>query len=217
MGSVTGDIAPAALGIALSPFPVVPAILLLLAPRPAAAGGAFLAGWTAGIATAAFLFTKLASAARIPAEPPSWASWARIGLGVLLLLVAVRRWCTRGERTDPAWMRALDRATWGRALRLGLLLSAANPKILLLAAAGGMSIASAALTTWGTITAVAVFTLIGSSTVALPPLLRVLVGVRILGPLHEAKAWLRTHNTTIVVLVITVVGLVLIANGVGGL
>lgn len=49
MGSVIGEVTPLALGVALSPFPVVPAILLLFTPRAKATAGAFLAGWAAGI------------------------------------------------------------------------------------------------------------------------------------------------------------------------
>ncbi len=49
MGSVIGEVTPLALGVALSPFPVVPAVLLLSTPRAKATAGAFLAGWAAGI------------------------------------------------------------------------------------------------------------------------------------------------------------------------
>lgn len=216
MGSVMGDIVPPALGIALSPFPLVPAILLLLNSRPVAASSAFLLGWTGGIASATLLFTELGAAAEFAPDPPAWTiAWARIGLGPLLLLAGVRLWRRRRQRRDPVWIRALESASWVRALQLGLLLSAANPKILLLVAAGGVSIGTAGLTTRGVIASVVAFTVIGSSTVALPPLLRLLVGARILGPLGEAKTWLRAHSTAVVALVLGLIGVVLVAKGVG--
>ena len=39
---------PMAVAIALSPFAIIPAIVLLLTPRPREAAGAFLAGWVLG-------------------------------------------------------------------------------------------------------------------------------------------------------------------------
>lgn len=36
MGAVIGDLLPLALGVAISPIPIIAAILMLLAPRPAA-------------------------------------------------------------------------------------------------------------------------------------------------------------------------------------
>jgi hypothetical protein len=165
-----GEVTPYALAIALSPFGVIVAILLLFTPRPRAAGGAFLAGWAVGIAVAAGVFVALASVVELSDEPPSWASWARLGLGVVLLLVGARLWLRRAGKAEPAWLRSLAGITPARALRLGLLLSA-NPKTLLLAVAGGLAIGAAELTLAGTVVAVAVFiapterfTVTGSST-----------------------------------------------------
>jgi hypothetical protein len=50
MGSVIGDILPTALGVAISPVPIIAVILMLLAPHAKAASVAFLVGWVAGIA-----------------------------------------------------------------------------------------------------------------------------------------------------------------------
>ncbi len=137
MGPVILEIAPLALGIAASPFPVVPAILLLFTPRPRATGGSFLAGWVVGIVGVCGVLSALASVIERNEETPAWAPWTRLGLGVLLIMLGVQQWLKREKQTDPAWMRALNEATPATALRLGLLLSAANPKVLLLAAAGG--------------------------------------------------------------------------------
>ena len=62
MTEVLGEITPYALAIALSPFGVVVAILLLSTPRPRATAGAFLAGafmiWTASLLVWVFLGVK---------------------------------------------------------------------------------------------------------------------------------------------------------------
>ncbi len=75
---------------------------------------------------------------------PTWLSWVCVVLGAALVVVGVRSWFCRGEAQEsPAWTRSLSDATPASALRLGFLLSAVNPKILLLCAAAGLAIGDA--------------------------------------------------------------------------
>lgn len=209
MGPVLAEVVPLALGIAASPFPVVPAILLLFTARPRATAGAFLAGWFAGIVGVCAVAVILASAVEGSEETPSWAAWTKLALAVLLVLLGVRQWLTRGDQKEPAWMQALDAATPGSATRLGLLLSAGNPKILLLAATAGLAIGAADLTGSQTTGTVVAFTLIASSTVALPLLTYSLLGERILVPLGRVRDWLKAHNAAVVAVVLVVLGVLL--------
>ena len=48
MDSAIGDILPVALGVAISPVPVIAVILMLLAPNARAASVAFMVGWSSG-------------------------------------------------------------------------------------------------------------------------------------------------------------------------
>ncbi|GAA4234139.1 hypothetical protein GCM10022254_38320 [Actinomadura meridiana] len=50
MGEVIGDVLPLAVGVAISPIPIIAVILMLLTPWARATGLGFLGGWTAGIA-----------------------------------------------------------------------------------------------------------------------------------------------------------------------
>ncbi|MFI7093732.1 GAP family protein [Streptomyces lydicus] len=217
MGSVLGELVPPALGIAVSPFPVVPAILLLFTVRPRATSGAFLAGWTSGIALAAGVFTTLATVVELNEETPTWVSWVKIVLGAALVAAGARQWFTRHRGTAPRWMRSVQQSTPASALRLGLLLSAANPKVLLLALAGGVGVGAAELPLPGAVGAVLVFTAIAACTVALPLVLHAALGDRILVPLRRAKDWLETHNAAVMAVVITVIGVLLLGEGAGGL
>ena len=114
-------------------------------------------------------------------------------------------------------MTSIDAATPVTAARLALLLSAANPKILVLSAAAGLAIADAAIAPASAALAVVAFALLGSVSVALPLLAHVVLGERANAPLLRAKEWLTRHNATIMAVVILVIGVVLLAKGVGGL
>lgn len=218
MGEVLGEIVPLGLAIAASPFPIIPAILLLFTPRARATGLSFLAGWIAGILVATVAFIALSNVVELSDETPAWASWSRIAIGAVLVVLGLTRWRGRGEKHDtPAWMQSLNDATPASALRLGVLLSLANPKILLLAAAAGIVIGSAELTTADSATSVALFTAIAASTVAIPVLLYVVLGDRMLTPLGKARDWLDANNAAVMAVVITAIGVLLVVKGYSGL
>ncbi|HZM65093.1 MAG TPA: GAP family protein [Nakamurella sp.] len=218
MGEVIAEVMLLGLAVAASPFPIIPAILLLFTPRARATSLGFLAGWVIGIVVGTGLFIALATAIEKLDEPPTWASWTRMVLGVLLLVLGVLRWRNRRAQQEiPAWMQSIDSISPAKALRLGVLLSAANPKVLLLAGAAGLAIGSAQLTTAGIVLATAAFTVVASSTVALPVLLYAVVGDRILVPLAGLRTWLQENNAAVMSVVITVIGAVLLVKGIGGL
>lgn len=60
MGAVLGDILPLALGVAISPVPIIAAILMLFSARAGGTSSGFLIGWILGIIIATGVFTALA-------------------------------------------------------------------------------------------------------------------------------------------------------------
>ncbi len=92
MGGAIGEVLPLALAIAASPFPIIPAILFLFTPRARATSIGFLIGWMIGIIMVTVAFAALASVIDPSDETPTWASWARIGLGALLVVLGARQW-----------------------------------------------------------------------------------------------------------------------------
>jgi hypothetical protein len=52
MGKAIGDLLPAAVGVAISPLPIVAVVLMLVAARGRLTGPAFLLGWLVGVAGA---------------------------------------------------------------------------------------------------------------------------------------------------------------------
>jgi threonine/homoserine/homoserine lactone efflux protein len=219
MGAVIGEILPLAIGIAVSPIPIIAAILMLFSKRAATTSAGFQIGWVLGIVVATAIFTALAGTLQTGGEPSVAASWIKIGLGVLLLLVGIRQWRGReGKHDNPKWMTAIDDFTFVKALGLGFLLSAVNPKNLIMAAGAGVAIGSAAaLSLGGEAVAVAVFTVVAASTVAVPVLGYLVAAERMRGPLDSLKAWLEHNNATVMATLILVIGSVLVGKGVGGL
>jgi threonine/homoserine/homoserine lactone efflux protein len=221
MGSVIGEILPLAVGIAISPVPIIAAILMLLSPKAKGASVGFLLGWITGIVVAIVVFTLLSSV--LPAQDESGSSPVRgvikIILGALLLFLALRQWRGRpaeGEQaTMPKWMSAIDSMTAGKALGLGFLLSAVNPKNLLMAISAGLIIGGAGLAVGQTVVVIVMFVLLAASTVLIPVVAYLIASERLAGPLDRLRAWLVNNNATIMAVLLLVIGVAVIGKGIG--
>jgi threonine/homoserine/homoserine lactone efflux protein len=221
MGSVIGDILTPALGVAISPIPIIAAILMLLSSRARVTGTGFLLGWVLGIVVAVTAFTLLS--AILPAEDPDGpqpiTGVVQLVLGALLLLLAGRQWRGRpragAEPAMPKWMQAIDSITFPKALGLGFLLSAVNPKNLLLAASAGVTIGASGLTAGAIVLVIGIFTLIAASTVLVPVVGYLVAADRLRGPLDGLRRWLSKENAVIMAVLLLVIGVVLIGKGIG--
>ena len=220
MGSVIGEILPLAVGIAISPIPIIAAILMLLSPRAKAASVGFLLGWLAGIIVAIVLFTLLSSMLRqqdsTGASPV--AGVIKIILGVLLLFLAAKQW--RGllakdeHAVMPKWMSAIDSMTAAKGLGLGFLLSAVNPKNLLMAISAGLSIGGANLSFADTTVVIVVFVLLAGCTVLIPVVGYLIASARMAGPLDSLRGWLVDNNATIMAVLLLVIGVSMVGKGI---
>lgn len=205
---------PLAIGIAASPFPILPAILLLFTRRPRLTSLSYLLGWLIGLVAVTAAFVLLAEALPAPRdEAPRWASWVRIALGATLVVLGVRGWLARKTKTPAAWVQSLQSANPGKAVGIGLLLSAVNPKSALLAAAAGLAIAGQVSSPRSAAGAIVGFTLIASLGVGMPVLLYALIGEPVRRPLGKAKDWLERNNAAATAEVMAVIGCVLIVKG----
>jgi hypothetical protein len=215
MGEVLGGNLSTAVGIAISPIPVIATVLMLLAPKARAASVGFAAGWLVGIAVAVGVLSVVATSL---SGGPLLSDGARttiyLLLGVLLLGLAVRQFRHRGQAGVPAWMSAVDSMSVGKAAGLGAALAALNPKNLGLAAAAGVDIGSADLTTGQTVVEVVVFTLVAGCSVLLPVLAYLIRPASMAGPLASLKDWLVENNATVMAVLLLVIGVVLVGKGI---
>lgn len=221
MGSVIGDTLPLALGVAISPIPIIAAILMLLSPKARVTSVGFLLGWVIGIVAAVTVFTLVSSV--LPDEDPDASRPIRgvvqLILGLLLFLLAFGQWRKRPKAGEaaalPKWMQAIDTVTFPVAFGLGFLLSAVNPKNLIMAAGAGVDVGAAALPTGSIVAVIVVYTLIASSTVLIPVVGYLVAADRLRAPLDALRGWLAAENAVIMAVLLLVIGVSMIGKGIG--
>lgn len=223
MNEVIGDVIPLAVGVAISPVPIIATIVMLLSPRAKGTSVAFLIGWVLGVVLALLVFTLLGSLLSSTASdgPAPIIGIVKIVLGALLLLLALGQWRKRPEPgTEPSlpkWMSAIDTLRPGTCLGLGFALAALNPKNLMMAAAAGISIGAHGLTASEQLIPGSIFVVIAVSTVAVPVIAYLVASARMKAPLDRLRAWLVAHNAAVMTVLLLVIGVVTISKGIGSL
>lgn len=120
LGEAIGDLLPAAVGVALSPVPIVAVILMLGTPRARANGPAFAAGWVLGLGAVTAIVLLVADDADSSDDTSTVASVVILLFGLVLLLLAVEQWQGRprpgAEPEMPRWRIARIRERIDRAV-----------------------------------------------------------------------------------------------------
>lgn len=222
VNEVAGDLTelvPLALVIAISPLSIIPGVLVLSTPRPRPTSLAFLAGWMVGIAAVTAFFVGATDAAATDLdEKPGWAPYLRIAIGVALIVFGAYRWFTRNRAEHaPKWLASITGIGPGRAFGTGVLLTLMNLKVFAMCAAAGAAIGTAALGTTGAWSAVAVFTALAASSVAVPVLGFLLAENRVSEPLARLKRWMELNHSALVAGILLFLGAVLLYKGIQGL
>jgi hypothetical protein len=210
---------PLALVIALSPLSVIPAVLVLQAPRPKPTSLAFLSGWLLGLTavTAAFVASSDALG-DLRKSPPTWASWLRVVLGSALIVFGIYRWLTRhGHTESPRWMRSFATLTPRRSAITGLVLVVIRFEVLVCCALAGLAIGSAGPGMAAKWIVGAVFIAVAASTVAIPVLAYAGAGNRLDEPMTRLKEWMEKNNAVLLAAILVVIGLMVLNNGVHAL
>jgi len=222
VGEAIGQMLPAAIGVALSPLPIVAVVLMLVTPKGRVNGPAFIVGWWLGLGIVGAIALSAAGAgsASSSGAQATWVSWVELVLGVLLLAVAARQWGGRPasgeEPATPKWMGALDGFTPLKAVGAGALLSGLNPKNLLLAVAGAAAIAGTGISSSQQAIAWVVFILIASIGVGAPVVIFFAMGARSRDLLDRLKGRMAHNNAVIMAVLLLVIGVKLIGNAISG-
>ncbi|HMQ92402.1 MAG TPA: GAP family protein [Amaricoccus sp.] len=210
---------PLAMGVALSPFPVVGAILVLSGPRATTAGPAFAAGFVAGLAALTTLVVALLDGAGLSAGP--LANLIRLGAGLGLLAAAAAKWCGRprggAAAPVPGWMAALGDARPLRAFGIGAALGGVNPKNIAFAAGAAGSIAGFGLIGRDAAGPALAFVLLGSASVLAATAARLVAGKAATRGLDAARAFMIDNGPVILAVVFSILGVKLAGEGLTGL
>jgi threonine/homoserine/homoserine lactone efflux protein len=224
MGQAIGDFLPSAVGVAISPLPIVAVVLMLVTPRGRANGPLFVVGWWIGLALVGTIVLAVAggiNATSSSSGPATWVDILLLLLGLGLVLLSLKQWRGRPHGDDepptPKWMGALDAFTPVKAAGAGVVLSALNPKNLLLTVAGAAAIAQTGISTGSQIGAFIVFVAIASLGVAAPVVIYFALGDRSGPMLAKLKSWLTHNNAVIMATLLLIIGVKLIGEAISGL
>ena len=222
MGAAIGQSLPVAVGVMVSPLPVVAVVLMLVSGHARANAFAFVLTWFVAIALLTGVVAFLAgTSAGTEEQPAIWVSVVKVVLGAGLLVLSVKNWRDRlladEEPPAPRWMSALDGFTPAKAAGLSVLLADVNPKNLLLVLSGGAAIASAAgESTSAKVTATLVFAVVASIGVAAPLVIYLALGDRAGTVLQSLRTWLVHNNTAIMAVLLLVLGAKMVGDGISG-
>jgi hypothetical protein len=219
MAEGIGAVLTYAVGVAISPVPIVAVILMLFSARARVNGPVFLGGWALALALVSgvvYLVSETSDAATSDGTSDT-ISWGKIVIGALFLLLAARQWRGRpalgAEPAMPKWMAGIDSLSPWKAFALALLLAGLNPKNLLLSAGAGAALAQVGPATTDAIVSLLVFVIVGSSTIAAPVVYYLVGGDTAKAALDSAKGWLAAHNAAVMTVLFLVFGAKLIADG----
>jgi hypothetical protein len=219
MGQGISAILGFAVGVAVSPVPIIAMILMLFSERARVNGPVFLVGWVVALAVVSGVAYAVADGgnASTSTTTADTVAWGKIVFGLLFLALALRTWRKRpapgAEPEMPAWMAGIDGFTPMKALTFGVLLSGVNPKNLMLAVAAGTGVATLGLSSGEALGSLLVFVVLGSLTIAAPVGYYLLGGQKAADALTELKGWLTAHNDAVMTVLFLVIGADLVAKG----
>lgn len=217
-----GGTLPLAVAVALSPFPVIGLVLLLTGAHGRRNGPLFALGWLAGLLALAAVVALLAGGADDPDSTTSAvADWARVVAGAGLIVLGLRKGLDRpraGEEVEtPGWMDSVGDASAGRAVALGLLLSAANPKNMVLVAAAVATIAETGADGRDLVLAVVGFVLLSSVVVLGAVVAHLVGGARAAASLDGLRRFMVAHSAVLTMVVLVLIGASVLGDGLTGL
>ena len=211
---------PFAVGIAISPIPIVAIVLMLGTDNATSDSLSFLAGWIVAMAVAGAVLLAVVGSGD-PTDngaPADWSSTLKLVLGIVLLGLAVKQWRKRpraGEDAPmPKWMSSVEGFTPARSAGLGVIVAVVNPKNLILIIGGATAISQTGVA--GTDQAIvwAIFILIATIGVAAPVVIYFAMGDKAAAILEDLKGWMARNNAAIMAVILVIIGVKLIGDSI---
>ena len=211
---------PLALALAFSTVPILAAFVILLSPNSSRSAIPFLIGWVLGMFAVVSLATLLAQTVpkpRLPRREQETIGILEVIVGAAIILIGLFtlwRQRKRAQETIPRWLKSVEKVGPWSSFGLALLLNI-RPKSLLLAIASGLALRADTKSVSDAVIAIAIYTLIGSSTVTIPIIAATASPERVRPRLVQAREWLLRNGEVITSVILMLVGALIIGIGLG--
>jgi Sap, sulfolipid-1-addressing protein len=221
MWQAVGHLLPIAVAVAVSSVPIMVMIMILLSPKRKLAALAFMCGWVIGIALVVYL---CALGARALPEPPrrtqdTLAGVLKIVIGATLICASVVTLVRRSRSPTagvPSWLRSVGSFGPLPSFAVAVALNF-RPKGLVLGAAAGLVLLDASLRPSEIMVAIAIYTGLAASTIAVPVLATLVAPTRVEPRLVTAQAWLSKNGAILAALMLFMIGVVILGDGIAEL
>ncbi len=217
MGAIFSAMLSPAVGVLISPFPIVGLILILLSDQARKNSICYMLGWILGNAavfTIAMLCMRAGAAAQ--GDPSALGRIIALALGALLILFAVKEFLGRPkageEAKTPKWFDKMSRIRPLGAAGFGAFLSALNPKNMLLSISAGAAVGALNASAAHEFAAALAYTLIASCSIIVPTAAFLIAGRRLDSALDAMRVWLVQNNAVIMSLLMLMIGLNMISK-----
>lgn len=213
MENTISELISSALGIALSPIPIVGLFLILLGDRNEKKNCyAYILGWVTGNISIFILALASSSlAVQEISEPNLLKKTLFLIFGVALIFLAVIQFKKRPKVghivKTPEILNKMSYLTVKKSFLVGLAFTTLNPVNLLLAMAAGTSVGIMDLTTGGSLKLSILFVFLSTSSIMIPSIVYFRHPVKMKPRLLSGKAWLIQNNSVILSVMLFFIGL----------
>ncbi|MBU1671305.1 MAG: GAP family protein [Actinobacteria bacterium] len=225
MGDLLGKLIPLALGVAVSPIPLLAELIMLTTEKAVKNAMLLLVGWVgvmAAIGLGGLLILGDVELGGIAGSGGHVDDVANIVVGLVLLILAavryfqLRKGTARGQGVSRL-LNFCDGMKPVSAIMLGVLTVVLNPKNILVTLSAVGLILTSEPGFGHSLVALAVFVALATSLLAAPVTLYLVAPHRSSSILSRWKKWLLEHNQEVIVYLLVVLGLLLAGTGLWGL
>ena len=221
MGELWATMLPAAIAIALSPTGIIELILVLFSAQARRNALVFLASVAAGVFLLPFLGASVLGAAVasdvLAAQTNTITAWVLIGLGVLLVPLAVGSFLKRGDPTPPRVFGEIAEMGSFAVFVLSLSVVWLNPINAVVLLSVGSYVASIHVSIIALLPSLVAFTVLATSPFIVVAVFAVRGGERAGATLARTRQRIIDHNRIIMAVVLGLLGAVLVIQGIATL
>ncbi len=216
MNQVFAEILSPAIGVLISPFPIVGLILILLSKRARSNSVFYMLGWMVGSAAMFLIGLFFMDVGAQQGEPGLVSKIVSLVLGALLIVFAVREFLKRPKKGEtpktPKWFEKMSQIKiWGAA-GFGFFLSALNIKNALLSLGAGAAVGALGLTWAQQAGSTVIYVLLASAVIIVLTVAFLILGDRIDEMLENVSDWLIDNNSVIMSVLMLLLGVNLLVK-----